>query len=42
MSRCKECNACMFDTRVKFYEKYLCFLCDKCFKKKNKEEKNDN
>jgi hypothetical protein len=43
MSRCRDCNTCMFDKQVKFYNKYCVFLCDKCFKKRELEsEKRKN
>lgn len=42
MSRCNDCDACMWDRKVKFYKKYLCFLCDTCFKKREAEWKKRN
>lgn len=38
MARCKDCNVCGFDVPVKFYEKYLVFLCYRCFKKRKEKE----
>jgi hypothetical protein len=34
VSRCKDCNICMWEGRIKFYNKYCCFLCDDCLKKR--------
>lgn len=41
MSRCDDCGICMFEQpnpHVKFREKYLKYLCDKCFNKKRRKK----
>lgn len=42
MSRCNDCDICMFEQpnpNVKYREKYSIFLCDKCFKKREDKRK---